>query len=159
MENHDNKSQAVSQSKIVKVIVWVMVLSACIMLALVYKAIVKHKAGYAQMIATELVVVYYDHHKKFPQNWAQLKEYYPQVRHTGFLANFAAVEKAVMIDFDRLDAFLTMDTFRADEVESIVTLVKDKEAHFVGGEANILIVKYLTGIVTIADFIPAVEEE
>jgi|GEM_PF-5923006 len=158
MESHNIQSASGSQSNIIKVIVWVMVLSALIMLGLVYKAIVKHKAGYAQLIATELVVVYYDEHKQFPQNWAQLAPYYPDVRHTGFIENYEAVQKAVIIDFDRLDEYLTMEAFDVDKVESIITLMKDRDAHFVGGEANILVVKYLTGVVTIADFIPAVPE-
>ena len=49
--------------------------------------------------------------------------------------------------------YKTLETFDPKATQSIITLVKDKDAHFVGGQADTMVVNYLTGKVEIDMYI------
>jgi len=138
-----------SNSSVIKVIVFVIFAMTVVMTSLVMKARDKHKSGYYQMTAAEMVVVYYDTHKAFPKDWAALKPFYAQINHTGYVQSFDILANEVSIDFNRLAEYKTLETFDPAETESIITLIKDKEAHFVGGQADSMVVNYFTGKVEI----------
>jgi hypothetical protein len=100
------------------------------------------KDAYAQWVAAELVIVYFEDNNILPENWENLKTSFPDgkgLHHGG--QSFEEVRDRIIIDFPKLPV-LKNKFANKEEIPNVIKTKSNNEAHWSGAEPNFLVNEY-----------------